>query len=50
MMVKPSVPIPKFASIVQHRLRTSESKDTSKLLILVWLWFRSPRDENRGKH
>ena len=23
-------------------LRTSESKDTSNLLILVWLWFRSP--------
>ena len=29
--------------ILRHpRLRTSESKDTSNLLILVWLWFRSP--------
>src|SRR5262252_8578308 len=33
--------------IISRRLplRTSESKDTGKLLILVWLWFRSPHDE-----
>src|SRR5262249_1087776 len=33
--------------IISRRLplRTSESKDTSKLLILVWLWFRSPHNE-----
>src|SRR3974377_1951934 len=27
----------------QAHLRISESKDTSKPLILVWLWFRSPQ-------
>ena len=32
--------------IMRHpRLRTSESKDTGKPTILVWLWFRSPHDE-----
>src|SRR2546421_4210403 len=32
--------------IGQHaRIRTSESKDTSNLLILVWLRFRSPQSE-----
>jgi hypothetical protein len=51
----PSAPIPKFASVLRHaRLRTSESKGTSNVMILVPLepevrnWTRGNYDANFG--
>ena len=44
-----SVPNPKFASfrgVLVRELRIP--RDTSNLLDLVWLWFRSPRDGPAG--
>ena len=44
-------PVSQFRSsyhFAAPRLRTSESKDTSKLIDLVWLWFGSPHDERAG--
>jgi hypothetical protein len=44
-----SVPIPKFVSLcgdLVYELRNR--KDTSKPMILVWLWFGSPHDEPTG--
>src|SRR6478672_3462157 len=41
----PSVLIPKFASFCGDLVcELRNRKDTSKLLFLVWLWFRSPHD------
>ena len=40
-----SVPIPKFASLSGALVcELRNQRDTSNLLILVWLWFRSRHD------
>jgi len=39
---QPSVPIPKFISSCGKVFYEFRNRDTSKPLILVWLWFRSP--------